>query len=80
MSKRRKDTSARGGVEERYEEVRALLALGRDRGYLAYPSQVPLALELGVGGNREGWMTLDEFLTEAQTWHLYHRPHRRIQG
>jgi len=35
MSKRRKDSSARG-VEERYEEVRVLLALGRDRGYLAY--------------------------------------------
>jgi hypothetical protein len=42
-----------------------------DRGYLAYPSQVPLALELGVGGNREGWMTVDEFLTEAQARGIY---------
>ena len=35
MSKKRRDASSRG-VEDKYEEVRALLILGKDRGYLAY--------------------------------------------
>jgi RNA polymerase primary sigma factor len=35
MSKKRRDASTRG-VEDKYEEVRALLILGKDRGYLAY--------------------------------------------
>ena len=42
-----------------------------DRGYLAYESQVPLAVDLGVGGDREGWMTIDELLTEAQARGIY---------
>jgi RNA polymerase primary sigma factor len=33
MSKKKRETS---GVEERYEEVRQLVALGREKGYLAY--------------------------------------------
>ncbi len=35
MSKRKRDHNSRG-VEERYEEVRTLLQLGKERGYLAY--------------------------------------------
>jgi hypothetical protein len=42
-----------------------------DRGYLAYDSQIPLAVELGVSGGREGWLALDELLAEAQTREIY---------
>jgi hypothetical protein len=42
-----------------------------DRGYLAYASQVPLAVELGVNGDREGWLTVDELLTEAKARDIY---------
>jgi len=33
MSKRKRET---GSVEDKYEEVRTLIGLGRERGYLAY--------------------------------------------
>ena len=33
MSKKRKDQR---GLEDRYEEIRVLVTLGKDRGYLAY--------------------------------------------
>jgi hypothetical protein len=42
-----------------------------DRGYLAYDSQIPLAVELGVGGAREGWLALDELLAEARARDIY---------
>ncbi len=42
-----------------------------DRGYLAYESQVPLAVDLEVGGDREGWMTIEELLAEAQARDIY---------
>lgn len=42
-----------------------------DRGSLAWDSQVPLADALGVDGNREGWMTLAEFLAEAKARDIY---------
>ena len=42
-----------------------------DRGYLAYDSQVPLAAELGLSGEQEGWLTLDELLAEAQARGIY---------
>src|SRR5262245_40112981 len=34
MSKKKREAAS--GVEERYEEVRQLVALGREKGYLAY--------------------------------------------
>ena len=42
-----------------------------DRGQLAYASQLPLAVKLGIGGDREGWITLDELLTEAKARDIY---------
>lgn len=42
-----------------------------DRGSLAWDSNVPLANTLGVDGNREGWMTLEEFIAEAQARDIY---------
>jgi len=42
-----------------------------DRGYLAYDSQVPLAVELGVSAGRKDWLTLDELLAEAQARDIY---------
>lgn len=42
-----------------------------DRGYLAYDSQIPLAVELGVSNGREGWMTVQELLTEARARDIY---------
>jgi hypothetical protein len=42
-----------------------------DRGQLAYASQLPLAVKLGVDGDREGWITLDELLTEAKARDIY---------
>jgi hypothetical protein len=42
-----------------------------DRGLLAYPSQVPLAIQLGVGGDRKGWMTLKELLALAREKQIY---------
>jgi RNA polymerase primary sigma factor len=35
MSKKKKETGA-GGIEDRHEEIRQLLQMGRERGYLAY--------------------------------------------
>lgn len=42
-----------------------------DRGYLAYDSQVPLAVELGANIGREDWLTLDELLAEARARDIY---------
>jgi hypothetical protein len=42
-----------------------------DRGYLAYDSQLPLAVELGVSSGREGWMTVQELLIEAGARDIY---------
>jgi hypothetical protein len=42
-----------------------------DRGFLAYDSQVPLAVELGVSDGREGWLTLEELLAEAEARDIY---------
>ncbi|GAB4538438.1 MAG: hypothetical protein Kow0063_26240 [Anaerolineae bacterium] len=42
-----------------------------DRGYLAYESQVPLAVEVGANIDREDWLTLDELLAEALARDIY---------
>jgi hypothetical protein len=42
-----------------------------DRGYLAYDSQVQMALDLGVNGERKGWISVDELLAEARTRGIY---------
>ncbi len=42
-----------------------------DRGSLAWDSAVPLADALGVDGNREGWMTLEEFVAAARERNIY---------
>jgi hypothetical protein len=42
-----------------------------DRGFLAYRSQVPLAIELGVGGERKGWLSLTELLKLCQDKDIY---------
>jgi len=42
-----------------------------DRGSLAYRSQVPLAIEMGVGGERKGWLTLKELLKLCQDKDIY---------
>ena len=42
-----------------------------DRGRLAWDSRVPQADALGIDGNREGWLSLDAFLSEARARGLY---------
>jgi hypothetical protein len=42
-----------------------------DRGYLAYTSQIPLAVELGVSVNREDWLGVNELLAEARARDIY---------
>jgi hypothetical protein len=42
-----------------------------DRGFLAYRSQVPLAIEMGVGGERKGWLSLKELLKLCQDKGIY---------
>ncbi len=42
-----------------------------DRGYLAYDSQVQMALDLEVNGEREGWIAMDELLAEARARGIY---------
>lgn len=42
-----------------------------DRGFLAYRSQVPLAIEMGVGGERRGWLSLEELLKLCQDKDIY---------
>ena len=42
-----------------------------DRGFLAYRSQVPLAIELGVGGERKDWLSLEELLRLCQDKDIY---------
>jgi len=42
-----------------------------DRGFLAYRSQVPLAIEMGVGGERKGWLSLKELLKLCQDKDIY---------
>jgi hypothetical protein len=42
-----------------------------DRGFLAYRSQVPLAIEMGVGGERKDWLSLKELLKLCQDKDIY---------
>jgi hypothetical protein len=42
-----------------------------DRGFLAYRSQVPLATEMGVGGERKDWLSLEELLKLCQNKDIY---------
>lgn len=42
-----------------------------DRGFLAYRSQVPLAVEMGVGGERKGWLSLKELLKLCRDKGIY---------
>ncbi len=42
-----------------------------DRGFLAYRSQVPLAIEMGVGGERKGWLPLKELLKLCREKDIY---------
>jgi hypothetical protein len=42
-----------------------------DRGNLAYDSQVQMALDLGVNGDRKGWISMDELLAEARARGIY---------
>jgi protocatechuate 3,4-dioxygenase beta subunit len=42
-----------------------------DRGFLAYRSQVPLAIEMGVGGERKDWLSLEELLKLCQDKDIY---------
>ncbi len=42
-----------------------------DRGFLAYRSQVPLAIEMGVGGERKGWLSLEELLKLCRDKDIY---------
>jgi hypothetical protein len=42
-----------------------------DRGYLAYESQIPLAVSLGVSSAGEGRMSIDELLGEAKRRGIY---------
>ncbi len=42
-----------------------------DRGFLAYRSQIPLAIEMGVGGERKGWLTLKELLKLCRDKDVY---------
>jgi hypothetical protein len=53
-------------------ELNALVVdVKSDRGQLAYASQVPLAVQLGVGGDRKGWITLADLLAEAKARDIY---------
>jgi hypothetical protein len=56
---------------ERTQLNALVLDVKGDRGYLAYDSQIPLAVELGVGGAREGWLALDELLAQARARDIY---------
>jgi len=42
-----------------------------DRGFLAYRSQIPLAIEMGVGGGRKDWLSLEELLKLCQDKDIY---------
>jgi uncharacterized lipoprotein NlpE involved in copper resistance len=42
-----------------------------DRGLLAYRSQVPLAIEMGVGGERRDWLSLKELLELCRDKDIY---------
>ena len=42
-----------------------------DRGLLAYRSQVPLAIEMGVGGERRDWLSLKELLEICRDKDIY---------
>lgn len=57
---------------DRSEELNAIVIdVKGDRGWLAYASQVSLALELGVSGPFEGWMRLEEVLALCQKKDIY---------
>jgi hypothetical protein len=72
------------GLLSRPDDVRALLDLidrtelnalvvdvKSDAGQLAYASQVPLAVQLGIGKDRKGWLTLKDLLAEAKARNIY---------
>jgi hypothetical protein len=42
-----------------------------DRGYLAYDSQIPLAVELGVSEGREDWLSIEDLLAETEARNIY---------
>jgi hypothetical protein len=42
-----------------------------DRGFLAYRSQIPLAIEMGVGGERKDWLSVKELLKLCQDKDIY---------
>jgi hypothetical protein len=72
------------GLLSRPDDVRALLDLidrtelnalvvdvKSDAGQLAYASQVPLAVQLAIGKDRKGWLTLKDLLAEAKARNIY---------
>jgi hypothetical protein len=72
------------GLLSRPDDVRGLLDLidrtelnalvvdvKSDAGQLAYASQVPLAVQLGIGKDRKGWLTLKDLLAEAKSRNIY---------
>ncbi len=72
------------GLLSRPDDVRGLLDLidrtelnalvvdvKSDAGQLAYVSQVPLAVQLGIGKDRKGWLTLKDLLAEAKARNIY---------
>jgi hypothetical protein len=72
------------GLLSRPDDVRGLLDLidrtelnalvvdvKSDAGQLAYASQVPLAIQLGIGKDRKGWLTLKDLLAEAKSRNIY---------
>ncbi len=72
------------GLLSRPDDVRGLLDLidrtelnalvvdvKSDNGQLAYASQVPLAIQLGVGKDRNGWLSLIDLLAEARARNIY---------
>ena len=56
---------------DRTELNAIILDVKGDSGFLAWDSQVLQADLLGVDGNREGWLTLETFLAEAQARNIY---------
>jgi len=56
---------------ERTELNAIVLDVKSDRGLLAWDSQVEQVDLLGIDGNREGWMRLKTFLTEAKARDIY---------
>ena len=72
------------GMLSRPDDVRALLDLidrtelnalvvdmKSDNGLLAYTSQVPLAVQFGIGKDRKGWLSPKDLLAEARARNIY---------